>query len=126
MRNPENNDRLLIGIKQVIIEAKKTAWRSNNSILLNMNWRIGQLIVEHEQGGREKAVFGQHTLKNLSSQLTLEFGKGFDFSNLTNMRKFYLAFPILDAVRQELSWTHYRIISRIENQQLRTKYVQYA
>jgi predicted nuclease of restriction endonuclease-like (RecB) superfamily len=126
MRNMDVNDRLLAEVKEVIVEAKKTAWRSTNTVLLKMYWRIGQLIVDHEQGGREKAVYGHQTLKNLSSQLTLEFGKGFDFSNLTNMRKFYLAFPILDAVRQELSWTHYRIISRIENQELRNKYVQYA
>jgi len=72
-------------------------------------WQIGKLIIEDEQKGKLRADYGKATLKNLSTQLTLEFGKGFDDTNLTNNRKFYLAFPILDALRQELSWTHYRI-----------------
>jgi predicted nuclease of restriction endonuclease-like (RecB) superfamily len=53
----------------------------------------------------------------------LEFGKGFDYTNLTNMRKFYLAFPILDTLRQELSWTHYRILSRIDSEERRSFYL---
>lgn len=88
-----------------------------------MYWEIGQLIVEDEQKGASRAEYGKAVLKNLATQLTLEFGKGFDESNLRNMRNFYLAFEIWDAVRPELSWTHYRIISRIENQQLRLQYI---
>ncbi len=81
------------------------------------------MIIEDEQGGKEKAEYGKALLKNLSKELTLEFGKGFDESNLRNMRNFYLAFPIWDAVRTELSWTHYRIISRIENKTQRIEYI---
>lgn len=75
---------------------------------------------------REKrgAEYGKGILKQLTAQLTQEFGKGFDFTNLTNMRKFYLAFPIVDALRQELSWTHYRIISRLETKEKRNYYIQ--
>lgn len=58
-------------------------------------------------------------MENLSQKLTADFGKGFDF---TNMRKFYLAYPILDALRQELSWTHYRILMRIEKPEARSFY----
>jgi predicted nuclease of restriction endonuclease-like (RecB) superfamily len=65
-------------------------------------------------------------LKNLSKELTLEFGKGFDYTNLTNMRKFYFSFPILDALRQELSWTHYRILSKIDSEEKRTFYLNEA
>jgi hypothetical protein len=82
--------------------------------------------VEDEQEGKTKAVYGKAVLKTLSRQLTLEFGKGFDFTNLTNLRKFYLAFPILDALRQELSWTHYRIISRQETEEKRLFYMNEA
>jgi predicted nuclease of restriction endonuclease-like (RecB) superfamily len=113
-------------VAQIIVEAKATAYRSTNTILLKMYWQIGKLIIEDEQQGASRAEYGKAVLKNLAEQLTLEFGKGFDFTNLTNMRKFFLAFPIFDAVRQELSWTHYRIISRIENQQLRSQYVTHA
>lgn len=79
--------------------------------MLKMYWEIGQLIVEGEQKGETRAAYGKNVLKNLASQLTLGFGKGFEYTNLTNMRNFYLAFPKFDAVRQELSWTHYRIFA---------------
>ena len=79
--------------------------------------------MEYEQGGKHKAEYGKAVLKNLSVQLTVEFDKGFDERNLNNIRAFYFAFPIWDAVRTELSWTHYRIISRVENMAYRTQYV---
>jgi hypothetical protein len=79
---------------------------------INMYWEIGKLNVNEEQQGKTKAEYGKAVLKKLSQQLTLKFGKGFDERNLNNIRAFYLAFPIRDAVRTELSWTHYRIISR--------------
>jgi predicted nuclease of restriction endonuclease-like (RecB) superfamily len=91
-----------------------------------MYWEIGQLIIEDEQNGASRAEYGKAVLKNLASQLTPEFGKGFNERNLNNMRAFFLAFPIWNAVRTELSWTHYRMISRIENQQLRSQYITHA
>ncbi len=91
-----------------------------------MYWEIGRLIVEDEQQGKAKAEYGKATLKNLAKQLTFEFGKGFDERNLNNMRAFYRAFPIWNAVRSELSWTHYRIISRLETEQLRGQYIEHA
>ena len=65
-------------------------------------------------------------MKHLSQALTLEFGKGFDERNLNNMRAFYRAFPIWNAVRTELSWTHYRIISRVEKEEQRMQYVNHC
>jgi hypothetical protein len=94
-----------------------------NSNLLETYWQIGKQIVEDEQQGKSRADYGKNVLKNLAKQLNVEFGKGFDYTNLTNMRKFYLAFPILDALRQELSWTHYRLLSRIETQEKRNYYI---
>ena len=117
---------LLHSVKQIVVAAKQAAYKNSNTILLSMYWQIGKLIVEDEQQGNVKAGYGKATLKNLSLELTLEFGKGFDESNLRNIRQFYLAFPIRDAVRHELSWTHYRIISRIDNQSLRLQYVTFA
>jgi hypothetical protein len=73
--------------------------------------------VEHEQQGQARAEYGTAQLKTLSQQLTQHFGKVFDASNLRNMRRFYLAFPIRDALRLELSWTHYHKLIRIENPQ---------
>jgi len=124
--NEIENTSLLASIKEIIIKAKEVAFKSTNTILLNMYWEIGRLIVEDEQGGKAKAGYGKAVLKNLSRQLTLEFGKGFDESNLRNIRQFYLAFQKRDALRHELNWTHYRMLSRIENESVRMEYLQYA
>lgn len=120
------NQQLFSAIKNIVVQARKVAYRSNNTILLNMYWEIGKQIVNDEQGGNTKAAYGKGVLKNLSKQLTLEFGKGFDESNLRNIRQFYLSFLKRDAVRHELSWTHYRIISRVENESLRLQYIEYC
>lgn len=126
MNTIEKNDVLFTAVKAIINNARQVAYRSNNSILLNTYWEIGRLIVEEEQGGKEKAQYGKAVLKNLSNQLMREFGKGYDERNLNNMRAFYTAFSIWDAVRTELSWTHYRIISRIEDPAYRLQYVDYS
>jgi predicted nuclease of restriction endonuclease-like (RecB) superfamily len=94
-----------------------------NSALIETYWHIGKTIIEDEQNGKERADYGKSVLKNLAQELTFEFGKGFDYTNLTNMRKFYLAFPILDTLRQELSWSHYRLLSRIDNNDKRQYYL---
>jgi predicted nuclease of restriction endonuclease-like (RecB) superfamily len=126
MAGIERKDPLFSAIREIVSQARQQAYRSSNAIRLRMYWEIGRLIVEDEQGGNAKATYGKAVLKNLSRELTLEFGTGFDESNLRNIRQFYLAFPICDAVRHELSWTHYRILSRIENEQLRQAFATYA
>lgn len=124
MSQLENIVPLFQSVKDVVLKAKNLAYRSSNTIMLSMYWEVGQLIVEHEQQGKSKAIYGNATLKNLSKSLTLEFGTGFDDSNLRNMRQFFLAFPIRDSVRHELSWTHYRMISRIKNEAQRLQYIE--
>lgn len=114
---------LFNNVAQIISEARQKAYRNSNSIMLRMYWEIGRLIVEDEQQGSNKAKYGKATLKKLALQLGLEFGRGFDERNLNNMRAFYLSFPIWNAVRTELSWTHYRIISRVEEDEQRLQYM---
>jgi len=126
MRQLDKQDHLFSTIVKVILEAKQLAYRSNNSILLNMYWQIGKLIVEDEQEGKKKAEYGKAVLKNLSFQLSREFGKGYDERNLNNMRAFYFAFPIWNAVRTELSWTHYRILCRIQKTEYRMQYITHS
>lgn len=84
--------------------------------------------MEHEQGGRAKAGYGEGLLKELSQKLTADFGNGFTVSNLDNFRKFYLTFPEgkSDALRAELSWTHYRLLMRVENETARNYYMNEA
>jgi len=85
-------------------------------------WHVGKEIVEEEQKGEKRAEYGKKLLETLSQKLSDDFSKGFDATNLWNMRKFYQTYPILDAVRRELSWTHYRILMRIEKPEARSFY----
>lgn len=85
-------------------------------------WDIGREIVEDEQKGEKRAEYGKAVIQNLSLELTHRHGKGFTASNLLTMRRFYLTFPIQHALRAELSWTHYRLLLKIEEQQKRSFY----
>jgi predicted nuclease of restriction endonuclease-like (RecB) superfamily len=118
-----NNLDLIESVKEIIISAKLRVYRMANSSLLETYWQIGKLIVEDEQLGKAKAQYGKATIKRLSQALTLEFGKGYDESNLRNIRSFYIAFPIRDALRHELSWTHYRLLSRLDSGEKRAYYL---
>lgn len=89
-------------------------------------WEIGRLIIENEQQGKHRAAYGQAQLQHISGQLTPRFGKGFDVTNLRNMRKFYLAFPIRETLSLELSWSHYNRWTKIENPTARGWYMQEA
>ncbi|MSS92008.1 MULTISPECIES: PDDEXK nuclease domain-containing protein [Eisenbergiella] len=88
-------------------------------------WNIGKSIVE-QQGGEDKAEYGVRLIEELSKQMTNDFGKGFTVANLKNMRQFYLTFPIRYALRSELSWTHYRLLMRVENDNARQFYTEEA
>ena len=112
-------------IKQVLIQARATVLTTVNTAMVQAYWHVGKLIVE-AQGGEERAAYGDELLKSISVRLTKEFGKGFDASNLRNMRMFYLSFPKCDALRHELSWTHYRALIRVSNPKAREYYAKEA
>lgn len=116
-------NKLFTAISEIINQSRLKVFRAANSALLESYWQIGKLIVEDEQQGKLRADYGKATLKNLSKQLTFEFGKGFDESNLRNIRSFYNSFPIRDALRHELSWTHYRLLSRLDSDEKRNFYI---
>lgn len=90
--------------------------------MVHAYWEIGREIVEDEQKGEKRAGYGEYLLKNLTKFLTSQHGKGFDYSNLKNMRQFYQTYPIGDALRSQLSWTHYRLLMRIDDPQKRSFY----
>jgi predicted nuclease of restriction endonuclease-like (RecB) superfamily len=117
---------LLDSIRTLLVDGRKQVAAAVNAAMVQTYWRIGRLIVEDEQQGETRAEYGKHVLKSLSVSLTEEFGKGFDARNLRNMRQFYLVFPIWNAVRTELSWTHYRTLTRIENESARHWYINEA
>ncbi len=120
------NHQLLSDIRHIIEQARQRVYQTVNSEMVQAYWHIGRLIVEDEQQGQQRATYGKQQLQQLSEQLTREFGKGFDASNLRNMRSFYLCFPNRDALRHKLSWTHYRLLIRVENPKAREWYLQEA
>ena len=120
------NGDLFNAIKEIITQSRLRVFRIANAALLQSYWHIGKLIIEDEQQGKLRADYGKGTLNTLSKQLTFEFGKGFDESNLRNIRTFYNSFPIHDALRHELSWTHYRVLSRLDSEEKRDFYINEA
>ncbi len=111
-------------VKEILEEARSTAFRAVNFAMVQAYWNIGRVIVEDEQKGKTKAEYGEYLLKELSARLSKEFGKGFDYSNVKNIRQFYLVFPIGDALRSQLSWTHYRLLMRVEKESTREFYLE--
>lgn len=114
---------LLNSLRQLIQQARQKVLRAADVVQVQTCWEIGRHIVEYEQGGASRADYGKRLLPSLAETLTGEFGKGFDTSNLRYMRLFYQAFPICDALRHELSWTHYRMLLRVENDKARSWYM---
>ncbi len=124
--NLESNDVLYNEIKQVLISSRKEAYRAVNQSIIKCYHEIGRIIVQKEQNGNDYAKYGKATLKDLSSKLTKEFGSGFDRRNLSNMRKFYLLYPNWNAVRTNLSWTHYRAVLKLDDEKERNWYLEEA
>lgn len=93
-------------IGQLLIEGRSQAARAVNAILLRTYWRIGKHIVNFEQKGKEQANYGDQLLEKLAKDLTLEFGRGFSRSNLFQIRKFYITFPIIQTVSGQLEEIH--------------------
>lgn len=119
-----SNNQLLSEIRQIIERARIQAQQAVNSEMVLAYWHIGRLIVLDEQQGEQRAAYGKQQMQLLSKQLTSDYGKGFDATNLRTMRRFYQGFPIRDALRLELTWTHYRILLRLENPKAREWYLQ--
>ena len=112
-------------IKKILTNARDKVYQTANFTMVEAYWQIGKSIVK-EQNGEERAEYGTGLLKELSKQMTQDFGRGFTVANLKNMRQFYLTFPNGYALRSELSWTHYRLLMRVENDNARQFYMDEA
>ena len=109
-------------IRYTVQEAQKKVYSTVNFVMVETYWDIGKQICE-AQGENNRAEYGAGLLKYLSEKLTTEFGKGFEESNLRRMRQFYVAFQNCDALRHELSWTHYRKLLKVEDEKARQFYL---
>ena len=112
--------------RQIIDNGRKAAHRAVNNSMVKTYWELGQLIVEEEQQGKERAEYGKYLITELADRLQKEFGSGYSKPSLWNYRQFYLAFPILSALRRELTWTHYKLLMRVQSLNTRSFYEQEA
>lgn len=110
-------------IRNILEAARSSAYRAVNFAMVEAYWQIGRRIAD-EQGNSDRAEYGARLIEDLAKRLTAEYGKGFTASNLRYMRQFYQYFPIRHALRDELSWTHYRMLLRVENEAARQFYLE--
>lgn len=118
-----NVNKVYRNIKLILEKARNNAYHAINFAMINAYWHIGEVIIESEQKGKKRAEYGKTLIKELSKRLSKEYGSGFDESNLRRMRQFYLTFQIQDALRLKLSWTHYRLLLRVEKKDVRNFYL---
>ena len=114
-------------IRKILNTARLKAYTTVNSEMVHAYWLMGKRIVEEEQKGDKKATYCEALLKNLSKALAADFGKGFSYANLRNFRQFYLTYPEGEncyALRSKLTWTHHRLIMRVDNTEARDYYLQ--
>ena len=119
------NSRFYKEIRGIIDAARDKVYQTASSAMVEAYWMIGKSIIA-EQGGEDRAEYGDGLITELSVLMTKDYGKGFNVTNLKNMRKFYLTFPNEDALRSEISWTHYRLLMRVENENARQFYLDEA
>jgi predicted nuclease of restriction endonuclease-like (RecB) superfamily len=120
---------LISDIKTILQQARQKAYSAVNTAMVQAYWQIGKRIVEEEQHGQDRANYGDKVLTALSKALSEEFGRGFSYSNLRNFRQFYLTYrdvEICYTVCSKLTWSHNRLIMRIENEQARYYYLKEA
>jgi len=116
-------------IKALISAGQLTAYNTINSVMVMTYWNIGKRIVDEEQFGEKRAEYGSHLISMLSEELTKDFGKSFSERNLRNFRQFYLFFPdnkIWNTCVPNLSWSHFRSLLRVDDENARIWYLKEA
>ena len=114
---------LLLDVKFLISDASQNAIRSVDFHRTVLYWKIGERILNEEQQGKERADYGNYLIKYLSEQLQPEFGSGFSVRQLERYRQFYRMFPIASTLRTQLSWSHYKLLLSVDNEDKREYYI---
>lgn len=119
----ELSQNLIHEIKSLIAKAKEGAIRSVDHHRTVMYWHIGERIFNEEQQGKDRADYGNYLIKYLSEQLQPEYGSGFSVRQLERYRQFYRTFPIASTLRTQLSWSHYKLLLGVDNEDKREYYI---
>lgn len=122
----QNIDGLYHRIQEILETSRNKVYRTANFEMVQAYWNIGREIVEEEQSGKERAEYGKEIIKQLSTKLTQKHGKGFNTTNLWYIRQFYQIFENFHSLRGELSWTHYRLLVKVEKDNAREFYMEEA
>lgn len=117
------NKKIIEDIRSIISTARQNAVRKVDFERVLMYWHVGERIFEEEQGSKNRADYGTKLIKTIANELEQEFGPSFSVRNLNWYRQFYRAFPIVNALRSQFSWTHYRALLPIENEDKRKYYI---
>jgi len=123
MQLDENIKALSQEVQRLINNSKDKAIRAVDFERVILYWSIGKRIFEEIQGGKERADYGKHIIKNLSIDLEPIYGSGYSVRQLELMRQFYKYFPNTNAVHSQLNWSQYRLLIRIENSDKREFYI---
>ncbi len=110
-------------IKKIILDAREKAIRMVDHQRTTMYWHIGKRIFEEEQQGKDRADYASYLTRHVADQLEPEFGSGFSKRQVELFRQFYRTFPIANAVRSQLGWTHYKMLIRLNNDDQREFYL---
>jgi predicted nuclease of restriction endonuclease-like (RecB) superfamily len=119
-------EKFISDIRGILSQARAGAYAAVNAAMVTSYWQIGRRIVEEEQQGKDRADYGSYLIKELAKHLCGQFGKGFSVANLKNFRQFYMTFPDLEisyTLCSQLSWSHLRLIMRVENPDARQYYI---
>ncbi|MCC6561975.1 MAG: DUF1016 family protein [Xanthomonadales bacterium] len=125
--HPAKSSRLFEDVVAILRDARRMAYTAANAAMVDAYWRIGRRIVEEEQGGAARAEYGSQLIRHLARALGEELGSGMSVANLRNFRQFDLSFPDAEkryALRSELSWTHWRLVMRVDDPKARDYYIQ--
>lgn len=111
----QNYSGLVLGIGNILEEARNRTYYQVNRILVKTYWEIGRRIVQFEQLGEGKARYGKNLIDKLSKDLKLQYGKGFGRDNLYFMRAFFFKYQKIETLSRKLSWSHYVELIKIDN-----------
>ncbi|MAG78289.1 hypothetical protein CL616_02890 [archaeon] len=107
-------DATYVLVREILDKARNYVYIQVNFAMVQAYWEIGRIIVEEEQKGKKRAEYGKKLIKSLSERLTKDYGRGFNVANLRRMRQFYLVFEKGASLRRQLTWTHYKILLKLD------------
>ncbi len=117
------NQSIITDIKAIIVQSKDKAIRAVDHQRTLMYWYIGQRIFEEEQQGKDRADYGKYLTEYIANELEPEYGSGFSKRQIELFRQFYRTFPITNTLYSQLSWSQYKLLVRVDNQDKREFYI---